>query len=378
MKIVIAAEIFPPDIGGPATYANFLAYELLAQEHRVAVIAYGEKELSFPFPVTLVSRRIPFFVRQFVYFLKLLRMGWDADLVYAQGPSVGPAAIYVKRIRGVKVVVKYPGDQAWQQLRMRGQKIPFEEFMSQYGKKWWGWKLAWIIGWQQFSLEQSDAIIVPSLYLKGILTNSLKVPEGNITMIQNGVVLHTEPKRILGTKNILFVQRLENWKGLETVISALAHLPEWTLTVVGDGSERKNAGEFAHDFGVAKRVVFTGTVPHVELPSYFSQAFCFVLASEYEGMPHMVIESWAQKVPVIVSDFPANTELVKDGETGLVCKLHDTEDLVEKIRLLARDLILYEEISDAGFQEYKKYDKELIMKRTIEFLSGVVVGNRAP
>jgi len=66
MNIVIAAEIFPPDIGGPATYARQLAAALRAQGHAVRVITYGELKQSFPFPVTYVSRRIPFFLRQFV------------------------------------------------------------------------------------------------------------------------------------------------------------------------------------------------------------------------------------------------------------------------------------------------------------------------
>lgn len=437
MRIVLACEIFPPDIGGPATYAVQLADALRKAGHTVRAISYGEVRKAFPYTVTLVSRRIPFLLRQFVYFVRLCYLLQDADLIYAQGPSVGPAAIWVRRLtryqknhdRGksdtlnsiqsnnrqkIPVVVKFVGDQSWQQIRMKGSKIGFEEYMSEYGKRWHDLKTFWIQRWQKFSLCNADHVVVPSRYLKKVITQYLNVDEDFVEVIPNGVEVRSSvisSSRVSGgqtavekshndsssdhdevsplvpigsglgrddvgsKKNVLFVGRFENWKGLDTLIDALKLLPnDFMLTLVGDGSEKENLALPVTRYALRDRVTFAGRIPHPELPKYFKRAMCFFEGSQYEGMPHVVLESWSFGIPVIVSDFPANTELVQDGETGLVFKLGDSKDLADTILKLSKDKDLWCRISYASFEEHKKYDKNKIMERTIEFLEKVVCG----
>ncbi|MDZ4785981.1 MAG: hypothetical protein SGJ02_07885, partial [bacterium] len=69
MKILIATGIYPPDIGGPAQYARNL-YENWKKEGCDVKVAAYRWERAFP-PI----------VRHILYFLKVIRKGWDADLI---------------------------------------------------------------------------------------------------------------------------------------------------------------------------------------------------------------------------------------------------------------------------------------------------------
>ena len=66
MRILIATGIYPPDIGGPATYSSLLVRELTARGHFVDVVTYGPAG---------VSREIPKGIRHIIYFFKCLAKG---------------------------------------------------------------------------------------------------------------------------------------------------------------------------------------------------------------------------------------------------------------------------------------------------------------
>ena len=60
MKLLITTGLFPPDIGGPATYSKILAEELSIRGVRVAVLSFG------------LVRKLPRFIRHLVYFFKVI------------------------------------------------------------------------------------------------------------------------------------------------------------------------------------------------------------------------------------------------------------------------------------------------------------------
>jgi len=75
MKILIATGIYPPDIGGPATYSKLLKDELPDRGIDVKVLSFGE------------VRHLPKIIRHFSYFLKVLKLGKGANVIYAQDPK---------------------------------------------------------------------------------------------------------------------------------------------------------------------------------------------------------------------------------------------------------------------------------------------------
>ena len=111
MKILITTGIYPPDIGGPATYSKILIDELPKHNINALVLGFGE------------VRRLPKIIRHFLYFLKILKKGWKADIIFAQDPvSVGLPAALAAKILGKKFVLKIVGDYAWEQFQIKNEK----------------------------------------------------------------------------------------------------------------------------------------------------------------------------------------------------------------------------------------------------------------
>jgi glycosyltransferase involved in cell wall biosynthesis len=116
------------------------------------------------------------------------------------------------------------------------------------------------------------------------------------------------------------VGRLVTNKGYHYLLAALPAVltqqPEAHLVIVGDGVEGPALQAQAHALGIAEWVHFTGARGDVEtLLGVFD---LFASTSLVEGLPTVVLESMAARVPVVVSAIPGNLELVCDGETGIV------------------------------------------------------------
>src|SRR3990167_9773134 len=109
-KILIATGIFPPDVGGPATYSRALSGELAKRGHSVDVVTYADKDKNLPqtdFPVTRIirSRFKPWHYWKF--YRAVVRLGANTDLIYAQGQvSEGYQAFMAARYLKKKLAVK--------------------------------------------------------------------------------------------------------------------------------------------------------------------------------------------------------------------------------------------------------------------------------
>src|SRR5205823_4013374 len=110
------------------------------------------------------------------------------------------------------------------------------------------------------------------------------------------------------------IGRLAPEKGYDLAIHALRDLPEATLVLVGDGSERERLEAIARELGVAERVQFTGwsDEPRRYLPGFDA----FVLPSRQEGFPLAVVEAMLAGLPVVAADVGSVSEAVVDEETG--------------------------------------------------------------
>ena len=173
MKLVIAAEIFPPDHGGPATYIERLIPELLKENWEVKVITYADvKKVSTEkqngYQVIKIPRK-DIFSKYFTYTKTLYNISKDADLIYAQGPiASGLPSLIVKWIRSKKVVMKIVGDVAWERAR---NKFKIKELVDEFQKKKYNLHIEFNRWLEHFIVRQMDSIITPSQYLKKIVSS---------------------------------------------------------------------------------------------------------------------------------------------------------------------------------------------------------------
>ncbi len=173
---------------------------------------------------------------------------------------------------------------------------------------------------------EAAAIVSVSAGLRDSLI-ALGVPPARITVLRNGVDLElfrpaerAQARAELGVSGpvLLSVGALIPRKGHDRTIAALAHLPEWTLLIAGEGPERARLAALAARLGVGARVRLLGAIPHARLPSVYSAADLSVLASAREGWANVLLESMACGTPVIASPIPGNTEVVRAPEAGAI------------------------------------------------------------
>jgi glycosyltransferase involved in cell wall biosynthesis len=186
------------------------------------------------------------------------------------------------------------------------------------------------------------AVVTVSEALKKSLTR-MGVSEERITVLPNGVDLELfKPidrgacKEHLGVNGLtlLSVGQLNDFKGHDIAIRALAQLSEVTLLIAGDGSGRERLRSLAKSRDVTHRVRFLGTVPHEELKNYYAAADALVLASAREGWPNVLLESMACGTPVIATNVGGIPEIVRTPEAGIIMRERTPEALVEAYHAL--------------------------------------------
>jgi glycosyltransferase involved in cell wall biosynthesis len=140
-----------------------------------------------------------------------------------------------------------------------------------------------------------------------------------------------------GPPTLLFVGRLRYYKGLDTLVRALADLPGVRASVVGDGPMRPVWEALATTSGVADRVRFLGEVNDADLPAIYRQAHLFVLPANAraEAFGTVLVEAMASGLPCITTEVGTGTSwVVQDGVTGLIVPPHDLRALAEAVRSL--------------------------------------------
>lgn len=133
---------------------------------------------------------------------------------------------------------------------------------------------------------------------------------------------------LLGT-----IGRLSRQKGFDILLDAmprfLAHYPTATLVIIGDGSLRPALEEQARRLGVAASVHFLG--PRKDIEQILPGLDLFVSSSRWEGLPTVLLESVAARVPVVATAVSGTVEVVQPGVNGLLVPPEDTAALGEAL-----------------------------------------------
>jgi glycosyltransferase involved in cell wall biosynthesis len=163
------------------------------------------------------------------------------------------------------------------------------------------------------------------------------LPLGSVRVIPNGVPdvpLEPLPRPAEGVI-VGSIGRLEPQKGYDVLVRALSSVPEVTVVLVGDGSERERLGRLAGELGVDERVLFPGWSE--EARRQLSTFDLFVLPSRFEALPLVLIEAMLAELPVVASDVGSVPEVVEDGVTGLLVAADDPVALAEALSSLVAD-----------------------------------------
>jgi glycosyltransferase involved in cell wall biosynthesis len=134
---------------------------------------------------------------------------------------------------------------------------------------------------------------------------------------------------------------LRSWKGHEDFLDAARIVretnPNVRFVIVGEGPRAENIRNYIEQLGLSAAVTMTGH--RKDVASVLAALDVFVLSSfGHEGVPQAVLQALAMEVPVVATDVGAVSEVVRDGETGLLARPRAPEDLAGHVlRLLQRE-----------------------------------------
>lgn len=121
---------------------------------------------------------------------------------------------------------------------------------------------------------------------------------------------------------------------------------EIKLIIVGEGPEKENLIELAKRKNLINDIIFTGF--QNDAISYINAFDIFVMPSDKEGLPRVIIEAMLMSKPVVASNKSGPTELVVNGETGFLVPPRNPEAFAEKILLLLRNPALRKQMGEKG------------------------------
>jgi glycosyltransferase involved in cell wall biosynthesis len=376
MRICVVTGIFPPDIGGPASYVALLSEGLRSIGCEVEVVTYASAATGrkFPFPIHRISRSIPLPIRLLVALVKVVRAAVRSDVIYCNGLVV-PSAVGSLLTRK-PLVTKVEGDFAWERarnLRLTSDSITAFQTRRQNGKVE---ALRWVRNW---CLEHSREVITTSRFLAKLIRGWGFA--GEIEVIENAVeegfgkgvagLTKEECRARIGFSEkrvVVSAGRLVSWKGFRGVVLAARSLPaEAVVLIVGEGPERANLRELIASEGLGAKAFLMKKAPRKELAVYLKAADCFVLNSGYESCSHVVLEAMKMGTPVVAARAAGMPELIAHGENGF---LFDKDDLSEMVRCIKKCLYgdTGERLAAEAARRLSRYNWPDVFSRTVRVL----------
>lgn len=338
MNILIVSHEYPPIGGGGANACLYLAKEYAKSGHQVTLVTSAYKDLLSEEVVGNVriirvkalrkKEEKSTFLEMFTYLCSAWRKikqivkteHYDVCQVFFGIPS-GPIGLYLKKKYKVPYVIRFGGGD------IPGAQKRFSyvyKILTPVIRAIWANADALVANSE---VLMQKALIFEKRYPIEIITNG--VDSDFFTIDCDNPTHHIEKKE--NPVNILFVSRLIQGKGLQYIIPHMERMnreckKKVHLTIVGDGPYREELERITAESRAADCVSFEGKKNKEELYFYYNQADLFILPSESEGMPNVVLEAMAMGLPVIMTPCGGSKELIQGN--GFIVSIDNFVDTV--------------------------------------------------
>jgi glycosyltransferase involved in cell wall biosynthesis len=316
MRIIVIGTRGIPNIqGGVETHCEELYPRIVKLNYRVHLIRrtcyvpegdnlteYKGVELSNLFTVRRIT--VETILHTFLAVLYARKKGTDILHVHAIGPAI---FIPFARLLGLKVVFTHHGPDY-----NRAKWGPFAKLALRIGERW--------------GTACANEVIVISEVIKDLLKE--KYHRSDTNLIFNGVspakiskkTDYIESLGLKPRKYVFTLGRFVEEKGFDYLIKAFYSLQpsDYRLVIAGDADHEIPYAKHLKKLAGMNNVVLPGFVKGEELQQLFSHARLFVLPSFHEGLPISLLEAMSYRLPVLVSDIPANKQMALPENTFFV------------------------------------------------------------
>ena len=361
MKIVVTGTRGIPNImGGVETHSEELFPRIAGMGEDVTVIRrtnYVKDELQEWQGVKLVNVDSPkkksfeAIIHTFRAINKAKALGADVLHVHAIGPAM---------------LTPY--------AKMRGLKVVFTHHGPDYDRDKWGFAAKTMLKLGEcMGCEFADEVIVISDVIKNLIAKKYGRTE-HVHLIYNGVPKpevcvfpeYFEELGIEKGKYILGMCRFVPEKNLHHLVEAFAKTQhgDCKLVLAGDTDFEDDYSRGLKKMAKENRVVLTGFIKGKKLHSLLTNCRCYCLPSSHEGLPISLLEAMSYRVPVVVSDIPANLEV--GLEPSCYFPVGNVDALAEKLQ---KNI---DEPYHSVEYDISKYDWDVIAKQVLEVYHGLL------
>ncbi len=370
LSLLVVSHSYPPVLGGSEVELQRVCKSLLDRGHSVQVLCAGCPPMprlkewvdTAGIPVRIIGRG-PVRWRDFCFAAGVAwailkdRRKYDAVYFLMQGLHLA-AGLPVARLRGIPVVMKFSGSSIITMLQ----------------ESWLGrLEIGMLRRWAKRVMFLNDGMRNEALRA-GLPGEQLEWMPNPVDTAQFAPVTYQQQAAIRRELDIpadmkvaLFVGRLAPEKELAGLIRAFAQLDDdqAQLILVGEGPERPALELCATNAGLRPRTIrFAGRVPIESVPKWLAASDVFTLVSSNEGFPCSLLEAMSSGIASLVSDIPANLQLITDDSNGLIAEQGNESAISGALKRLFSDPHLRARLGTAARAEVAgKYSMEEIAMR---------------
>lgn len=356
MRIAIATPLYPPEIGGPATYAHLLEQVLPGRGMGVSVIPFSE------------VRSTPKLLRHVSYAFNVSRAAAKHDFIFAlDALSVGLPAWVASVLLHKPLLVRVGGIGTWERATQRNLPVgmPHELNGDLHRLPLAIRALARV---ERFVLSRAKTVVVPSAYLKRALV-AFGVLEDRIEVVYNTAGKAGTEHEFPESPLVIGAGRFVALKRFDVMIAAIGKLaqkyPTIRLELYGSGpSEEELRGLVSQNPVLSRCVQILPPLTQEDLHARIHNASVFALSSTHETFSHLIIESMAVGTPVVATDTGGNPEVITNGKNGLLVPVGDADALAKAIESVLMDESFAHRIAREGLITAQEFSEERMLATT--------------
>jgi glycosyltransferase involved in cell wall biosynthesis len=352
MKIVQIVSYYPPHLGGMENAVKEISENLAKRGHQVEVFTSdigckkgklrSTKNLKIHYLKSWESAHTPIIPS---LFFKLLKISKDSIMHVHIAQALVPEVVYlVSKIKKIPYIVHIHLDVG--PSGKLGILLPLYKriFLKRV-------------------LKSASKIVILNRKYRILINRDYNIFK-NIVIIPNGV----SKKFFINKKNtkheqinLLFVGRLSIQKNIPKLIKAASLLKSKAiLNIVGDGEKKIEIEKYISSNNL-KNVILHGKKIGKDLINFYQNADIFLLASDYEGLPLVLLEAMASGTPIIASDVIGIREII--GEAGILINPPTSENFAREIDKLIENKKIREKLAEKGRKKANNYDWSKIAKK---------------
>lgn len=293
-----------------------------------------------------INNSVRLFCKTILTIIKYVRQE-NISVVHCNGTPANIIGIILKKALGIKFISAVHSDILYE---FNGIKRFIYKFI------------------EGITAKYANNVVVVSNNLKYKLISRYKKYSSKFIVIYNGVTFEKEKIKTIKDNHkfkMLFVGRLVEIKNIEYLLESIQQIKdsnfEFECNIIGDGELKKKLIESSCQKKIKSYINFLGFKDNIQ--EYMVNSDLLVMTSKMEGIPLVIIEAFANKLPVVSSSVGGICEMIENNYNGLLFDLNNTEGLSQIFLDIFNNKYDLNKIKENAYKEYKnKWTREVMVE----------------